>query len=117
MIGLGLGTGEFTSWRPTKQISSGGGAVNTYSATPTLENKPVLLEKLTPGRRVELYGIDSKATYSAWVDVGMDLQVLDIVKVTAGPHAGRYLLVEDLFPMTNDEFMVMLGDSKERPDQ
>ena len=78
----------------------------------------ILVRKLTPGRSIQLFGIDSDSRYHGWVDQGVDVLREDVLILTAGAMNGKYLLVagEPTPHEGSDLTELELADTDLRPD-
>jgi len=116
---IGSSNQECELWRPTKDntsITLAGGSTNQYTS-PYSTDVPCSVVKLTAGRRLRTFGIESDATYKGLIDKGEGVQEEDIVKVTSGNFTGEYMIVAGIFPAPPgaDKEMLELEDTDEAP--
>ena len=114
----GVSTQECSIWRPTSSSTptAAGGYVEVWPSSASVPCVSILVRKLSPGRSVQLFGIDSDSRYHGWVDSGVDVQDGDVIYLTAGAMSDTYLLVEDATPHEGSDLMELeLSDTDERP--
>ena len=110
------GTQDCTIYRPTKgAVTAAGGQIDTWGAA-TVSNVPALIEKLTVGRALRIFGIDSNARYRGLVDKGVDVQKEDVIKVVAGELLNTYMRVLGVDPVIDsDDMLLEMADTNEVP--
>lgn len=110
------GTQDCTIWRPTKgAVTASGGQVDTWGAA-NVSNVPVVVQKLSVGRALRMFGIDSDATYMGWIDKGVDVEREDVVKVVAGELLDTYMRVLGIDPIVDSDYVVLeMADTDEVP--
>ena len=110
------GTQDCTIWRPTRgSVTAAGGQVDTWGAA-TVSNVPAVIEKLSVGRALRTFGIDSDARYRGWVDKGVDVEREDVVKVVAGELLNTYMRVLSIDPVIDTDYVVLeMADTDEVP--
>lgn len=111
------GSQDCTVYRATAgtAVSAAGGYVDVWT-TASVSDIPVIVEKLTSGRAIQLYGLDSRATYMGYVDKDVDIQKEDVVKVVAGELVDTFMRVLSINPIIDSDYMTLeLIDTDEVP--
>ena len=111
------GAQDCTVYRATSgtAVTAAGGYVDVWT-TASVSDVSVVIEKLTSGRAIQLYGLDSKATYTGYVDKDVDIQKEDVVKVVAGELVDTFMRVLSISPILGSDYVTLeLMDTDEVP--
>lgn len=111
------GSQDCTVFRATAgtAVTAAGGYADVWTTAST-SDIPVLIEKLTAGRVIQIYGLDSRADYMGYVDKDVDIQKEDVVKVVAGELVDTFMRVLSINPIIDGDYMTLeLMDTDEVP--
>jgi hypothetical protein len=113
----GLETHDVQIWRPTWTEQSSGDDVRTYGTSPLIDNLPVVLDKLTSGRKREQFGLKKEALYAMVCDFGVDVTDDDVVVIKAGAFGVEeaFLVMEVVEDMRHQSRIVGLNETDDGP--
>ena len=112
------GTQDCTIYRSAvgQAVTAAGGYVDVWGAAQA-SNVPCFIERISVGRAIKLFGVDSNARYTGHVDKGVDIKKEDVVKIVAGELSGTYVRVLEVDPIIDSDYVMLeMADTDEVPD-